>query len=286
MRSLGFPETTPPQPVKGGWETLIWRFKTPDGSPHSLRVYWLPEGAEIARREQIAMRACSEAGFPAPIVEATGEAGGYPAAVLTWRPGVPILSIVEKKPWTIWRLTRLFGRAQARLHSIQPPDEFRESAPDAWLSLATDRYADVIEHARSLGLATGHLIHMDYHPLNVVSDGRTVTGVLDWSRAAAGDPRADLARTEITYLWAPIPPGPLAPVFNALRNLMLRAWRSGYRQEAGHLPDYRPLRAWAGATMLAEVEPVLGREGVWGTEEDLTRLRAMIETWAREAGIR
>jgi aminoglycoside phosphotransferase (APT) family kinase protein len=127
---------------------------------------------------------------------------------------------------------------------------------------------------------------MDYHPLNVVSDSRAVTGVLDWARSAAGDPRADLARTEVTQLWAPIPPGPMKPLFEVLRKVMLRAWLSGYKEEAGSLPDFRPLRAWAGATLITEILPVLGNPGVWGTQQDVDRLRAKVERWAREAGIR
>jgi aminoglycoside phosphotransferase (APT) family kinase protein len=127
---------------------------------------------------------------------------------------------------------------------------------------------------------------MDYHPLNLLSDGAAVTGIIDWSGAAAGDPRADLARTEITLLWAPLPPGPLRPLLNLARNLFLRAWRSGYQELAGSTPDFRPLRAWAAATLLTELEDVIDRASVWGTREDMRRLVRMMKLWAQEAGIR
>jgi aminoglycoside phosphotransferase (APT) family kinase protein len=264
----------------------MWFFRTPDGAEHSLRVYAMPHLAAFVQRERIALTGCARAGLPTPRIEAEGEAGGHPALVLSWRPGIPILSFVEKRPWTLWRLSRLFGRMQARLHKVDPPTELKAGAPHDWLALAGSDNQDLIDHALTLNLSTNSLIHMDYHPLNVVSDGRSVTGVVDWARAAAGDPRADLARTEITQLWAPIPPGPTKPLFEVLRHAMLRAWLSGYKQEAGALPDFRPLRAWAGATMVTEVEPVLGRPGVWGSAEDLARLRKMIGAWARQAGIR
>jgi aminoglycoside phosphotransferase (APT) family kinase protein len=68
---------------------------------------------------------------------------------------------------------------------------------------------------------------MDFHPLNILAlDGR-FTGVVDWAGAAAGDRRADLARTEVTMATAPIPPGPMRPVLAVLRRLMLRGWREG-----------------------------------------------------------
>jgi len=286
LAALGYPEVTDPQRVKGGWDTLLWRFATADGREHSLRVFspHLPE--EIPSRERIALETCARAGLPAPRVEAVGEVQGLPAMVLSWCPGIPILALVEKQPWTLWRLGRMFGRTQALMHAVTPPPEFIAAAPDNWVSRVGDRYADLAAHALSLGLSTSSLIHMDYHPLNIVSDGAAVTGILDWAYAAAGDPRADLARTEITILAAPIPPGPLSALLNLARKIILRAWRSGYAEVAGRVPDYRPLRAWAAATFLGETELVLDRPGVWATEETVEKLRRLVDVWAREAGAR
>ena len=286
LAGLGFAEVSEPRRVKGGWDTLLWRFGTPDGRNHSLRVFSPHLPKEIVWRERIALETCAIAGLPAPRIEKIGEVQGLPAMILSWCPGIPILAFVEKKPWAIWRLGRLFGRTQAKLHAVTPPDEFVTGAPNNWVSRVTEEYADLAAHALSLGLSTSSLIHMDYHPLNVVSDGATVTGILDWAYAAAGDPRADLARTEITLLSAPVPPGPMSALLNLARKIILRAWRSGYEEVAGPMPDYRPLRAWAAATLLGETELVLHRPGVWATEETLEKFRRMIDVWAREAGIR
>jgi Ser/Thr protein kinase RdoA (MazF antagonist) len=285
LAALGYAEVSEPQRVRGGWDTLLWRFATPDGREHSLRVFTLPSREEIAWRERIALETCERTGLPAPRVEKVGEVEGLPALVLSWCPGAPVLSFIEKKPWTLWRLGRLFGRTQAQVHAVTPPAEFAENAPDDWLKHVPADYADLAAHASSLKLSTSFLIHMDFHPINLVSDGRTITGILDWSYAAAGDPRADLARTEITLMTAPIPPGPLRPLLNLARNMVLRAWRSGYQEVAGQMPDLRPLRAWAGATLLLETELDMGRPGVWATEEDARNLRRMIDRWAGEAGI-
>jgi hypothetical protein len=285
LAGLGYAETSEPQRVKGGWDTLLWRFGTPDGREHSLRVFILPTRQEIAWRERIALETCARAGLPAPRVEKVGEVQGLPALVLSWCPGLPILSFIEKRPWALWRLGRLFGRTQAQLHTVTPPPEFVEKAPDDLLKRVPDGYADLVAHASSLKLSTSYFIHMDFHPINLVSDGTSVTGILDWSYAAAGDPRADLARTEITLLAAPIPPGPFRPLLNLVRNLILRAWRSGYEELAGPMPDFRHLRAWAGATLLLETELDMGRPGVWATEETAERFRRMIDLWAREARI-
>ncbi len=286
LAALGYPQATEPRRVKGGWDTLLWRFGTPDGREHSLRVHYLPDREEFAWRERLALGACAAAGLPAPRVETAGVVEGLPALVLSWCPGYPFWSFVERKPWALWRLGRMFGAVQAQMHAVVPPQEFMARAPDDWLSKVTEQYADLVAHARTLQPSTSSLIHMDFHPLNLLSDGSSVTGIVDWARSAAGDPRADLARTEITLLWAPVPPGPLRPLLNLARNLFLRAWRSGYQQVAGPIPEFRPLRAWAGATLLAEIELVIDRPNVWGTQEDIHRLRHLVEVWARQAGIR
>jgi hypothetical protein len=65
----------------------------------------------------------------------------------------------------------------------------------------------------------------------------------------------------------------------------MSAWRSGYRQEAGGIPDYKPFMAWAGATLLAEIELVIDRADVWGTPDDVRRLAQLVRAWASDDGI-
>ncbi len=286
LAALGFSETGEPARVTGGWDTLMWRFTTPDGREHSLRVYCLPRRDEVAWRERVALEACARAGLPAPRLETVGEFEGLPVAVLSWCPGRPLLSAVERRPWSIWHMTRLFGAAQARVHAVSPPAEFVEKAPDDWLCEVDEADADLADYVRGLQPTTTSLIHMDYHPLNVISDGAGITGIVDWAGAAAGDPRADLARTEFTMRTTPLPPGPLSPVLNLFRRLALRGWRSGYEEVAGPMPDIEPFLAWAGATLVCGMDLVLGRPGVWGTERDAERYRSEVDFWARQAGIR
>ena len=283
LAALGYKDISEPARITGGWETLIWRFQTPDGLDHSLRVYFVPGSHAMARREVIALRACAEAGQPAPRIQKFGEHGGMPAAVLTWCPGVPILTAVEQKPWLILRLSRIFGRAHARLHTVSAPAELLAEAPGEWLGRVMPYHKHLAECMKTIELSTDILIHMDYHPLNVVGQGNDVTGILDWAGAAAGDRRADLARTHFTLASAPIPPGPMKPLFAVMRGLMIRAWRAGYKDVAGPLPEYRQFMAWAGATLVLETERVVDREVVWGTRDDLERFKTLVAKWERFA---
>jgi aminoglycoside phosphotransferase (APT) family kinase protein len=267
LAALGHGDATEVEAVTGGWDTLIWRFRGADGEMRSLRVHWLPDRERTIAVETAALRQCEAVGFPAPKLERLSEFEGLPAAVLSWLPGTPILAVLEKRPWRMRRLARLMGATQARLHACPPPDELREGAPERWLNLIEPGFEHLADGLRELRPATASLIHMDYHPLNVLTDGRGLTGVVDWPGAAAGDPRADLARTAVTLATAPIPPGPAKPMFAAARRLLLRWWRQGYAGEAGSLPDYTPFLRWAAASLLREVRRVIQRPGVWAEAE-------------------
>jgi aminoglycoside phosphotransferase (APT) family kinase protein len=259
--------------IKGGWDTLIWRFRDDRGELLSLRVYWLPDREESSRKEEIALRHCEAAGIAAPRVRRTGHVENLPFAVLSWVPGRPVFSEVERKPWRLFRLAGLMGAAQAALHTTPPPEEFQNEAPECWTRLVQPGYENLADELGALQAATSSFIHMDFHPLNVLAEERNLTGIVDWAGAAAGDPRADLARTEVTIETAPIPPGPLRPVLAALRGLMIRGWRDGYRSAAGSIPEYRPFKRWAAASLLREVSRVVGRPAVWAGDDYLACLR-------------
>jgi hypothetical protein len=111
---------------------------------------------------------------------------------------------------------------------------------------------------------------MDFHSLNLISNGKSITGIIDWTGAAAGDPRADLARTEITILVAPLPPGPLTPLLKFMRRIFLKAWRSGYREVSGFIPIIDLLGLGLVPLFLAEMEFLL--EDIWAKEKDIERL--------------
>jgi aminoglycoside phosphotransferase (APT) family kinase protein len=162
---------------------------------------------------------------------------------------------VRRRPWRAVALGRAMGRVHARIHAV--------TAPPA--------------------LGDGALLHMDYHPLNVMTDGRRVTGVLDWANATAGDPRTDLARTTVLLRAAPVPPG-MSPIVARLgRRLLQLGWRAGYADVHGPVAGMAPFYAAAGAWTVADIRKHLGQPGVWLTEADLDRLQRWTEHWRRRA---
>ena len=127
------------------------------------------------------------------------------------------------------------------------------------------------------------MLHLDYHPLNVMTAGHRLTCVLDWANAAVGDPRADVARTVTLLRLAPLPPGVPVALGLMLRFMLELAWRTGYRHAAGRLEGMPLFYAWAGSMMYRDFEPKLGQPGVWLQRGDLERIRRWTATWKRRA---
>jgi len=270
------------RPVTGGWDTAVWRVDYPNRSC-ALRVF-RPEQAAVCRREVAAMRAAAAGGVPVPVVEASGAWEDRPALLLSWCPGVPVLHELARRPWRVWRRGAEFGRMQARIHTLAAPDELRHNLP-AWVDWKMISEPRLRERLLEISTHTDALIHLDYHPLNVMADGTRITAVLDWANARAGDPRADFALTLVILRLSPTPPGTSRVLTLTLRRILELAWRRGYGPPTTPSEDLAPFHAWAGATRLQDLTPLLGKPGVWLRQEDLARLKRWTLHWKQRADI-
>jgi aminoglycoside phosphotransferase (APT) family kinase protein len=97
------------------------------------------------------------------------------------------------------------------------------------------------------GAGGARLLHLDLHPFNLlVDEDGTVTGVIDWANARAGDPVLDRART-----WSILALDPMAVAFAA--EPAFQALAEGWG-EAGSLNDIpAAARAWACRYMAADL---------------------------------
>jgi len=286
LAALGVDHAERVLPVSGGWDTSLWRVETTT-ERFALRVF-RPQQAKTCAREAVVMRTLREAGLPVPFVHAEGVGEGRPALLLGWCEGQTVLAAARRSPWRIWQLGVAMGRAHRRIHAVRLSEALSEALP-TWTPLGETLHPRVLALLTDIGAGTERsILHLDYHPLNVLTDGRTVTAVLDWANTAIGDPRADLARTVTILRLAPTPPGTPAPLVLALRGLLEGAWRSGYRNESlstssDPFANLDPFYVWAGTMMQRDLRPKLGRPGVWLQESDLLRINRW--TMARQARI-
>jgi aminoglycoside phosphotransferase (APT) family kinase protein len=284
MAALGLGPMTAATPVQGGWDTLLWKVEH-GGITYALRLF-RAEQVETCHRETAAMRTAAVHGIPVPHIYREGSWEGRPVLLLSWCPGIVLLEPLRHAPWQAWPLGIAFGRMQARIHAVPAPDLLRARG-DVWIERAGPDEHALKERLRALPLEQEALLHLDYHPLNVLVQGGRITCVLDWANAAAGDPRADLARTLTILRLAPAPPGTPRLHLALLRLLLELGWRRGYRQQRGSWPgDMALFYAWAGAAMARDLTPRLRQPRAWLTAHDLVRIHRWTAAWKRRAGIR
>ena len=273
---LGFERPRSSERVSGGRDTAIFRVER-GGELYALRVF-RPGEDGVARREAQVMRAAGEGGVPVPRVCAEGRWRDRAALLLSWCPSRPMAEELAARPWRAWPLGVLFGRCQAAIHGRPSPEALR-AAGRAWIDWAGPNEEVLAARLRKTDPCEDSLVHLDYHPLNVMTDGERITGVLDWTNARAGDPRADYART-LTILR--LDSGTASPLVLAVLRVFEAGWRRGYRRIAGRTSDMAPYYAWAGTVMLRDRGPRPDRPGGM-TARELGRVRAWAERWKKRA---
>lgn len=234
IASLKIGPVTSVAPVTGGADSAIWRVEH-DRTVSALRVL-RPEQAPVVALEQIAMQAASGA-LPVPEIRATTTWSGRPVMLIEWVRGETLLQATTRDLHHSVKWGRLLGSAQAKLHEIPGPSGV-PSAQESWLGRLNPALpAD----------ATGTtLLHFDFHPLNVLVENEQISGVIDWTNAAVGDPCLDAART-----WAILESIPL--VFPGLDKKesrfalseFSRGWREAYEEARGPLGEIDPYFRWA-----------------------------------------
>jgi len=250
----------------GGFDTTVWHLER-DGRHYALRVFRADQMTTL-QREQVALAAARAGGVPVPRIHAVGTFQGRPALLTEWCAGRPLLDEVRARPAQVLTLAIAFGRTHAALHRIAAPASLRAN----WVAWAGPLEPALAAHLERLSPASpARLLHLDYHPLNVLveRDGH-VSAVLDWTNAHAGDPRADFARTVTILRLSP----PRARGFERLARLLLElGWRYGYGA-AHRRADMTLFYAWAGVAMQHDLA---GR----CSAAELAHVRRWTNRWSR-----
>ena len=241
-----------PEPMPGGFWAELLSFSLaprPDGWPAELVARLMPDPG-AARKETIVQRAVAAAGFPTPLVRASGgpdDGLGRAFMVMDRAAGKPALSGLDGglTPAAVLRLLRqvpeLLATSMARLHALDPDlvrgelEQVHE-APVTVPGLLTVlvRYAgefgrtDLADAGRWLA---GHhpapvpdvICHGDLHPFNLLADGGRVT-VLDWSTALLASRAYDVGFTSLLLSEPPLRvPGWQRPLVRRCGRVL--AWR-------------------------------------------------------------
>ena len=272
-----------PDEIVHGWETYVYRFRLraegplpgPFDRPLVLRIYGSAQGVPRARREFAVQRALHLAGQPVaePLVVEDGcGLFGSPFLIMEYLPGETLLDYLRHHKTHVLGVGVRLAEQHARLHRLPASDFPAPAGP-----FLERRLAEVGAFVRNYGLeglAAGldwlrthrpgeperpALLHLDFHPVNLmVAPGRP-PAVLDWSEADVGDRHADVAATVLLIDSAPVENARLLDrlLDPPARWVLIRSYLAVYHRRLGL--DRRTLRyylAWAALRRL-------GMCGMW-----------------------
>jgi aminoglycoside phosphotransferase (APT) family kinase protein len=262
--ALGLRAVAQATPTSGNSGAATWRVVHAGGTS-AVRIF--SAGHMVAvDREQRVMETARAAGLPVPAIERLRMWQDRPVMVLEWMRGRTVADELAARPWRTWHLGHVFGQMLAAIHQVPAPGGI-----STWLDWLSDDHAPLRIRLAALPQGTHRLLHLDYHPLNVLTDGERITGVLDWTNALAGEPRADVART-VTILR--LDSGARTVLKSGILWLFEQGWRAGYRAAGGSLEGLTPFYAWAGAVMGDDL-------AAKRTQAELARVHAWTERWQR-----
>jgi aminoglycoside phosphotransferase (APT) family kinase protein len=208
-----------PVPVKDGWETYIFHFRLGEDDalpaefrgPLTLRLFACPQGVPRGRHKFEVQRFLWQRGYPVPAPlcwEERGDSLGGPFLLMEQVPGPPVLRWAIDRPWAVYAVAARMAELQARLHRLPLEDFPHPKGP--LLERTLDEIQDLIRRYELRSLTPGlewlqsHrpapperpcIVHLDFHPLNLIHRPRQLPAVLDWDTADVGDPHADFATT-------------------------------------------------------------------------------------------
>lgn len=266
---VGTPVDEVVQVTAGLGDTTLWRLRRSPGLGDLLFRLFTPGADASARRETLAMRAAHGHGIPVPAVLACDVLDDHPFLLMTWSDGILAREALQAAPAQAHAIGVLLGETLGGIHRIAAPAGL--SPVDAWIARGGSALAPLRARLERVPNAD-RLLHLDYHPLNVLMTPGTVAGVIDWANAMAGPPPMDFARSRailrVVALRFPEHDGLIA---------IMRACEAGLVE--GHLrvvgPDPHPelSAAWGMAMTVDDLTGHLGKPEGWVTPALLDTLR-------------
>ena len=218
-----------------------------------------------AQMEAGLMQVLAPAGLPMPRMFGAVTIEQRPGIVMERLVGPDQLTILGRKPWTVWAVGRALGQLHAQLHTAVAPEGLCPLRPSLRQQLEA---SDVVPSPiRALALADldrladgAEICHWDFHPGNVIE---TASGprIIDWPNVHRGDRLADVARTLLILQSGALPPGAplLVRKLTAVgRNVLGRRYLSEYRRRLPFKPC--ELEAWTRVSLASRLSYGLGEE--------------------------
>jgi aminoglycoside phosphotransferase (APT) family kinase protein len=218
-----------PTAIADGWETYLYHFQLKGPhlpaawqQPLTLRIHADRAGVERARHEFTVAQHLVRLGYPVPAVlllEERPALFGGPFLVMRQVVGAPLLRAMLAAPWKIFNFPAQMAATHVALHDL-PADGF-PTAPGSFLQRRLEGLACSIDEHDLAALRPAlawlwqhqpappsqlSILHLDFHPLNLIYRPDGSLAVLDWTYAAVGDADADVATTLMFFEAIPLAP--------------------------------------------------------------------------------
>ncbi len=160
---------------------------------------------ELCWRESLLLNNLHAAELPVSACHGVKQQDGMTCMLLDWLPGKKIFRPIDIAPYA-----EQAAELMARIHATPMPQRMRRFDTGFSKQVAGLRNNFPQFSRISDGLAGGLpaaqdrvLLHGDFWPGNLLYRRKELTGIVDWSDAAAGCPMADVsnARFELRWLW-------------------------------------------------------------------------------------
>lgn len=195
--------------------------------------------------------------------------------------GKTLISLAGKRPFTAFAVPGLMADLQINMHNaatarIRDYKDFvitaLDSEPLAFLSEDEKKRAK----ERLEALPDGNsILHLDYHPDNIMSDGKTAT-IIDWMTAAKGSPAADVAATLYLLNEGEMIPGlskAAAAVLEMIRKTICSKYYAIYKKKTG-MPDSE-VAQW-------RLPFLIFRLSIWNIDSEVNALQQKIRDELRK----
>ncbi len=210
-----------PTPITEGYSTYIFRFRLGASDelaeesqrPLILRAYSSISGLPQLQHEAAVQRHMHARGYPVAeplLVEESDSLLGGPFMIMEQLPGRTLLDELFRRFWRIAHAPIEMAEMQARLHRM-PVDGFLgpglgHGESGDFLTRQLQDLRDVIEEHQLAGLPPPlqpSIVHLDFHPMNMLCRWRRCTGILDWCDSDVGDRHADVASSLVLIRSSP-----------------------------------------------------------------------------------
>lgn len=190
-------------------------------------------------------------------------------------PGQTLIARVMKHPETLFAAPKIMAERQLALHQTHTSvirsykDLVRECLDAPVMAFLTE--TERVEILRRLDVLPDgdSILHLDYHPDNIMSDGEHIS-VIDYMTAASGAPAADVAATLYLLNEGEMIPGlspAVAAVMEFLRKTICKKYLKRYKAASGMTDD--EIAPW-------RLPFLIVRLGVWCIESEITDLQNKI----------